>query len=242
VRPPITFRGLEKLVLTVTNLRRATPSTRIVRLSLGGARFTYAAGQVALLGIPGQAARMPYSIASAPDETTTDGYLEFLLRMESGGWGAHLAGLRRGSEMVVQGPLGTFVLPRDPEEREFLFVAGGTGIAPLRSMISQALLTRQRGKLHLLYSARTPLDFAYLSELKRHARHGRLELALTATREVPPRWRGERGRITSDHLARLVESPETLCFVCGPAAMVDDVPRMLVELGIERKRIRIEDW
>jgi ferredoxin-NADP reductase len=65
---------------------------------------------------------------------------------------------------------------------------------------------------------------------------------LTATREVPARWGGEQGRITSERLARLLETPETLCFVCGPAAMVDDVPRMLMNLGVERRRIRIEEW
>ena len=142
----------------------------------------------------------------------------------------------------MDGPVGSFVFPARPHERHLLFVAGGTGIAPLRAMIRHALQAKHPGTLHLLYSARTPLDFAYLTELKRDARLGRLELVLTATREMPGGWRGERGRITSERLARLVETPETLCFVCGPVAMVDDVPRMLMALGIDRKRIRIEEW
>jgi ferredoxin-NADP reductase len=165
------------------------------------------------------------------------------LKLESNGaWGPHLAGLKGGARLAVQGPVGTFVFPVRPSEHQFLFVAGGTGIAPLRSMICHAFDTRQPGRLHLLYSARTPLDFAYGSELKRYAREGRLELVLTATREVPAHWRGERGRITSERLGRLLETPETLCFVCGPAAMVDDVPRMLMNLGVEPTRIRIEEW
>ena len=57
--------------------------------------------------------------------------------------------------------MGNFVLPQQADERQFLFVAGGTGIAPLRSMIRQALATRLPGRLHLLFSARTPFDFAY---------------------------------------------------------------------------------
>ncbi|MGH9371830.1 MAG: FAD-binding oxidoreductase [Vicinamibacterales bacterium] len=233
---------MKTLVLTVRSIRRATPSTRMVRLSLEGARFPYTAGQAALIGVDGQAELAPYSIASAPGESRKRGSLEFLLKLESGGWGAHLTGLRRGSRVAVEGPIGSFVFPPRPKERHYLFVAGGTGIAPLRSMICHAFESRQRGRLHLLYSARTPSDFAYLPELKRYAREGRLDLALTATREVPPRWRGEHGRITSDLLVRLVETRETLCFVCGPAAMVDAVPRMLLNLGIDRKRIRIEEW
>ena len=185
---------------------------------------------------------VPYSIASAPEESHRGGYLEFLLKVEQDGWGAHLSGLRRGTRVAVRGPFGSFVFPSDPAERSFLFVAGGTGVAPLRSMVLHALLTGQPGRLNFLYSARTPLDFAYAPELRRYARDGRLQLVLTATREVPPRWRAERGRITAERLMPLLETPETLCFVCGPAPMVDDVPRMLLEGGVEPGRIRIEEW
>ena len=185
---------------------------------------------------------MPYSIASSPEETRQDHHLEFLLKLEPDGWGAHLAGLKRGARVSVRGPIGSFVFPPKPEEQHLLFVAGGTGIAPLRSMIRHAFHTRQGGHIRLLYSARTPHDFAYLTELRRYVREGRIELALNTTREVPPRWRGGRGRITRERLEPLVETPATLCFVCGPAAMVDEVPRMLNDLGVERRRIRIEEW
>ena len=195
-----------------------------------------------LLGASEQPDRVPYSIASAPIESAEHGYLEFLLKLERETWGAHLAGLRRGATVAVEGPFGSFVLPSRPAENQFLFVAGGTGIAPLRSMIVQAVKTGLPGRLHLLYSARTPSDFAYLSELQRLQRSGRLELALNATRQTSSRWRSERGRITEEQLSRLVEEPATLCFVCGPGAMVDEVPRMLVRLGVAERRIRIEEW
>ena len=228
--------------LQVSSIVRATPSARIVRVSLGGRAFPYQAGQAVLLGVANQPERIPYSIASAPEESAAGDYLEFLLKLEPDGWGAHLRGLRRGARIAVEGPFGSFVMPPAPVEQQFLFVAGGTGIAPLRSMIVQASAARIPGRLHLLYSARTPEDFAYLAELRRLARSGRLEMALNVTREMPARWRGERGRITEEQLASLVEDPATLCFVCGPAAMVDDVPRMLTHLGIAARRIRIEEW
>ena len=214
----------------------------MVRLDLSARTFAYQAGQAALLGVNGQAERVPYSISSSPEESAAGRYLEFLLKIEPDGWPPHLAGLRRGSEIAIEGPSGSFVFPRQPSERQFLFVAGGTGIAPLRSMIRHALQVGQRGRLHLLYSARTPRDFAYLADLRRLARAGQLELALNATREVSAGWRGERGRITQLQLARLLEEPETLCFVCGPAAMVEEVPRMLTQIGVAPRRIRIEEW
>jgi ferredoxin-NADP reductase len=231
------------LVLRVRSVRRATPSSCIVTLDLDGAPFPYRAGQVASLGPDAAVDPVPYSIASAPEETAIDSGLQFLIKFDSRGrWGDGFEPLRRGARVSVRGPSGSFVFPDAPAERRFLFIAGGTGIAPLRSMIKHAVLGERPGRIALLYSARTPQDFAYLPELRRMARQGELQLTTTATRELSVRWRGAQGRIAATQLTPLVESPETLCFVCGPAAMVSDVPPMLQALGIDRSRIRLEDW
>jgi NAD(P)H-flavin reductase len=233
----------DSLILRVSSVQRSTRSTRIVRLDLDGASFCYAAGQAASLGISGRHERIPYSIASAPEESRHFGRLEFLIKVEpSGRWGHQFDRLTRGMRLAVRGPYGRFTFPEHPAERRFLFIAGGTGIAPVRSMIRHVVLSRQPGRMRLLYSARTPGDFSYLPELRRMTREGVIELTLTATREVGARWRGERGRIVATRLALLVDQPETLCFVCGPSAMVTDVPLMLMELGVRSSRIRIEEW
>jgi ferredoxin-NADP reductase len=186
---------------------------------------------------------VPYSIASPPEDTARDGHIEFLIKVDAAGrWGSQFPRLRRGARLAIRGPSGTFVFPDRPRERRFAFIAGGTGIAPLRSMIRHAVAAKVPGQLRLLYSARTAHDFAYASELRTMAREGAIELSLTATREFPPRWRGGRSRITASQLALLVDDPATLCFVCGPAAMVDDVPPMLQALGVEQGRIRLEEW
>ena len=67
-------------------------------------------------------------------------------------------------------------------------------------------------------------------------------MSLTATREMTPRWRGARGRIVAAQLSALVDDADTLCFVCGPASMVAEVPLHLRELGMDRTRILLEDW
>jgi NAD(P)H-flavin reductase len=227
----------------ISSVRRATPSTRIVRVDLAGARFGYTAGQAATLGVPGLPGSVPYSIASAPAETARYGWLEFLIKVEtSGRWGHKFDRLARGMAVTIDGPYGTFTLPVKPRERRFLFIAGGTGIAPIRAMLRQIELARIPGRARVLYSARTRGDFPYLTELRRLMRERGVEVVLTATREIGEHWRGERGRIAAARLAALVDHPETLCFVCGPAAMVDDVPLMLSELGIARSRIRVEEY
>ena len=225
---------------TVISVRRATPSTRILRVQPDEA-FRYRAVQVAEIG-PEGATPVPYSIASAPEDTITDGAIEFLIKVHARErWGDHFDPLRRGQRLRLRGPLGRFTFPDQPAEREFLFIAGGTGIAPLRAMIRHARRTVS-GSFRLLYSARTPLDFAYRRELCGMARRGEIEITLTATRDVTDVWRGERGRIAQTQLAALIRTPETLCFVCGPASMVDEVPQMLRRLDIETSRIRIDEW
>jgi ferredoxin-NADP reductase len=233
----------DALVLTVQAVIPATPTSRIVRLDLGGAPFTFEAGQAALIGLADQDVRIPYSIASAPIETLETGSLDFLIKVEpSGRWGHQFDAVAPGMRLGIQGPFGSFIFPVQPQERHFLFIAGGTGIAPIRAMIRQALLRGQEGRMRLLYSAKTADDFAYLPELGDLATHHGLDLRLHVTREAPETWHGERGRITPSQLAPLIDDAATLCFICGPETMVAEVPRALMELGIDKARVKIEEW
>lgn len=225
---------------TVRRFQKVTPRSRILTLELAGARFPFAAGQAALIGLNGER-RKPYSIACAPEDAALGGVLDFLIGLDpSGVAGDHLAGVRRGSVLLVEGPVGAFRFPRRVHEPQILFVAGGTGIAPVRSMIRHALAVGYGGRVTLAYSARSDRDFAVLPELRRLARDGHLDLALTVTRNPSPRWRGERGRFTAARLGSLLDSRATLCFVCGPRALVDGVSTMLRSLGVSQTRIRVD--
>lgn len=226
------------LTLPVAGIRRATPTSRVVRLALDR-DFEFEPGQSALLGRHGQPDRRHYSIAVSPEIARRDRMLEFLVRTErDGSIGPHLDGIHRGDGVDVEGPLGRFVLPAAFDERACLFVAGGTGIAPIRAMLMRASALRGR-RLSLAYSARTSREFAYLKDLE-HMRRDGLRLLLTATREAPPSWKHDRGRLSHTRLSTLIESPDTLCFVCGPPALVEDVPQVLMKLGIDEGRIRTE--
>jgi ferredoxin-NADP reductase len=229
--------------LRVRSISRATPDSRIVRLDLGRSRLPYRAGQAVLLGLPGQGERRPYSIAGAPGDARAHGYLEFLIKTDlEGRFRPLLAGLRRGARVDVGRPAGSFVFPDAPREGRILFVAGGTGIAPLRAMLRHAIARRYTGRIGVLYSARTPRHFAYAAELGRLAARKRIELCLTVSRRADEGWAGRRGRIDESALAALVSAPATLCFVCGPAGLVAEVPPILERLGVPPRRIRIEKW
>jgi ferredoxin-NADP reductase len=229
------------LTLPIRDVLPATARARAVRIDLDGTRFPYLAGQAVLVGAHASERRKPYSIASAPEDADREGFLELLVGVEAdGGAGPHLT-LAPGALVDVEGPIGRFTFPVDPEERRFVFIAGGTGIAPLRAMLRHALHA-PRYQIGLLYSARTLGDFAYEQELRSLARAGRIELRQTVTRDVAPaEWTGTRGRIGRENLAPLVHDPATLCFICGPPALVEEMPRLLNELGVPPYRIRVEE-
>ena len=142
------------LTLAIREVLPATPRARIVRIELGGAPFDYAAGQAVLVGATGGPKR-PYSVAGSPEEARRDGCLELLVGVDASGKpGPHLI-LERGRPVSVEGPLGSFTFPPAPAERRFVFIAGGTGIAPLRAMLHHALSNPARADRPLLQRPHT---------------------------------------------------------------------------------------
>jgi ferredoxin-NADP reductase len=231
------------LTLPIREVVPATPRARIVRLGLDDQPFAYTAGQALLIGTHAGDKRRPYSIAGAPEDARRARELELLVGVDADGEaGPHLT-LEPGVEVDVEGPLGTFTFPEQPLEKHFIFIAGGTGIAPLRAMLRHVILGPiETHRVGLLYSARTPEEFAYEDEFQSLAASGAIEFRQTITRDSDRTWSGARGRIDRAALASLVHDAETLCFVCGPLAMVDEMPRLLGEIGIARAKIRIEEW
>jgi NAD(P)H-flavin reductase len=143
----------------------------------------------------------------------------------------------------VEGPFGGFTLPDTIGTERVLFVAGGTGIAPLRSMLDHLLRQRAAPKLSLLYSARRRDEFAFIEELRAHADAGTLELHQTVTREEGSDWAGRRGRIGRDHFEAVLHDPATtFCFACGPEALVRETVATLRALGVPDTNVRTESW
>lgn len=229
------------LTLPIREVLPATPRARIARVDLNGHAFDYAPGQAVSIASHGQEKRRPYSIAAAPEDARRDGWLELLIGVDAEGTpGAHLR-LEPGQLVDVDGPIGSFTFPPAPDERRFVFIAGGTGIAPLRAMMHRALHLPHRN-IGLFYSVRTPDEFAFEQELRGLAHAGEIELRQTVTRATDADWTGPRGRLNREALGELVHHPATLCFVCGPPALVDEMPKILAELGIPRERIKMEEW
>src|SRR5688572_5752900 len=197
-----------------------------------------------MIGAPGYQPRRPYSIACSPERAAETRMLELLIALESDGTlGAHVSGVSPGGTLDVEGPLGTFLFPLEPPPQRLVFVAGGTGIAPLRAMIDHIVRQGHAQPIALLYSARNADEFAFIGELRGHEKRGHLQLHQTVTRDDSTAWAGSRGRIGRSHFESVVHDPaQTLCFVCGPRAMVNESVSTLAALGVPAEAIRTEAW
>jgi NAD(P)H-flavin reductase len=239
------------LTIPLLHVEPVTPRTRLVTLDLNGHVFDFRPGQAVMIGAAGTQPHRPYSIACSPERAFETQKLEMLIALEADGTlGPHLPDTTPGTLIEVEGPLGTFFFPVDLPKERLLFVAGGTGIAPLRAMIDHVLRHKSglpavalaEAGISLLYSARNSQEFAFNEELRGHEERGRLELHCTVTRDDTS-WAGGRGRIGRSHFERVLHDPaNTMCFVCGPRTLVNESVTTLSALGVRADAIRTEEW
>lgn len=231
------------VTVPIASATPATPRSALLTLDLRDVPFTFKAGQAIVIGDHRQTVRRPYSIACSPEQTALAHTLELLVGIDAAGAaGPHLPSLAPGTAIDVEGPVGTFTFPDAPGQARLLFVGGGTGIAPLRAMMDHAMRAHAAARIALLYSARRAEEFAFIDELRAHAASGGLELHQTVTRDDEG-WQGDRGRVGRAHFEAVLHEPaNTLCFICGPPAMVTESVATLAGLGVDPSAIRIEQW
>ena len=230
------------ITVAVRQITRATPRIRILNLDLRATPFAFAAGQAVMLGLNGSPLRKPYSIASAPWEVSKSWIMQVLVQVEdSGGLDPHLELASPGTLLDLEGPFGAFGLP-ERVDRPLLFVAGGTGIAPLRSMLIEHLSRPARNPAALIYSARAVDEFAFRPEFSALESAGRIATYFTVTREESLDWQGRRGRISESLLKEALPSTDSICLVCGPPELVNDTRSLLQTLGVSADQILVERY
>ena len=153
-----------------------------------------------------------------------------------------LSAMSEGAEIVINGPVGKLTLPED-QGRPAVFLAGGIGITPFRSMVLEATRNNSDQQIFLFYSNRRVADAAFfdeLVELENRNPHYKFIPTLTAAEQE---WQGETGHINREMIARYVtDLSEPIYYVAGPAAMTDALKNMLEEAGIITDNIRSEKF
>ena len=194
--------------------------------------FDYRPGQFAMLSLWGSG-EAPFSIASSRRDSDT---MEFSVK-RTGGFTDQMHLLQPGAEVGVRGPFGNGFDVEAARGADLVFVAGGIGLAPLRSLVHEVLSRRRDfGRVVLLYGARSPADLVYLDELKRLGSRPDLRVELTV--DVGDKnWTGHVGVVPE----LVKKAPEDFsgwtAYVCGPPIMIKFTAQALLDRGIELSRL-----
>jgi NAD(P)H-flavin reductase len=194
--------------------------------------FTFEPGQVGQLSALG-IGESTFVINSPP---TRMDYLQFSV-MRAGEVTTGLHGLAAGDKVGVRAPLGNHFPYESMKGKDIVFVGGGIGMAPLRTLLLFMLDNRaDYGKIRLLYGARSPADMAFSAELPEWLSRKDLETTLTIDREAEG-WEHRVGLIPNVLLEMAPKPENAVAITCGPPIMIKFTLEALKKLGFADEQI-----
>jgi NAD(P)H-flavin reductase len=220
-------------LLRINDETADTKTFELVDLS-GGKPFTFRPGQCAMLGVPGVGEAM-FSIASSP--TDKNGF-DFSIKAV-GSLTHHLHALVPDTPLTIRGPLGTpFPVTGELKGKNLLFIAGGIGIAPLRSVIRYVFGNRgDYGAADIVYGARSAADLVYLKEMQDEWTKQTLTRVHLTIDRPEEGWNGHVGFVPS-YIKELAPGGENkIALVCGPPVMIKYSVEALLALGFTKPQI-----
>ena len=219
----------------VTEIRKDTPDVKTFRVVTpdGKKAFEHKPGQCAMLSVPGVGEGM-FSITSSP---TQEEYMEFSIK-KCGCLTSWLHAIEPGQMITIRGPYGNgFPVDTELKGKNLLFIAGGIGLAPLRSVINYVLDNRaDYGTVDILYGSRSADDLVQLKEIQEvWMKAEGVNVYLTIDREQEG-WDGHVGFVPS-YLKEIGFDTNKTALVCGPPIMIKFVLAGLEELGFSREQV-----
>ena len=223
------------MIGVVTKIRVDTPDVKTFRVvGLDGEKpFEHIPGQCAMLSIPGVGEAM-FSITSSP---TNKEYQEFSIK-KCGQLTDYLHSLEVGDEITVRGPYGNHFPVEDKlKGKNLLFIAGGIGLAPLRSVINYVLDNRSDyGTVDILYGSRSKDDLVQLKEIQDvWMKTEGVNVYLTIDREQEG-WDGHVGFVPA-YLKELGFDTNKTALLCGPPIMIKFCLASLIEMGFSKEQV-----
>jgi len=223
------------LPLIITRVREQARITRSFDLRVKGStanhRVDFVPGQVAILRVPNHNPAY-FAFASAPGDPD----LEVLVKQKVGASRA-IYDMHEGETIDLVGVTGHGFKLEEQKQRDLVFVAMGTGVAPLRSALRHVLKRKHDfGRLVVLYGARTPDDFCYRDETDAWEDAG-VELRQVISRPDGHDWSGPTGYVQTllDNVLPSLQSPVAL--ICGSKEMIDQTRERLGKMGFKPEEI-----
>ena len=226
---------LMPLVGVVTDIRQDTPDVKTFRVNApgGGKVFEHIPGQCAMLSVPGAGEGM-FSITSSP---TNEAFMEFSIK-KCGCLTSWLHQMEVGQEIGIRGPYGNgFPVDTAFKGKDMLFIAGGIGLAPLRSVINYCRDKRaDYGEIDIVYGARSMDDLVDYREIidEWMADEG-IHVHLTIDRPQEG-WAGHVGFVPN-YVKELGFDTKKTAIICGPPIMIKFTLAGLTELGFDKTQV-----
>jgi ferredoxin-NADP reductase len=232
--------------MTLVDRQRIARGTMTFWFDTNGSDYDFRAGQHAdfafmhpPIGDESDNSRT-FSLANSPHDA---GLVMIAMRMRETGFKTALMSAALGTKFRVSRPRGSFTLHKD-FARPAVFLAGGIGITPVRSILDWAAQERLPHKLYLFYSNREAVDAAFLEELQALAvRNPRFTLIPTVTGLTYSAWPYETGHINRGMLSRyLVGLNKPVFYIAGPSGMVTAMTDLLRSSEVSDDDIRTEEF
>ena len=227
--------ALVPMLGVVTDIRRDTPDVKTFRVQAldGGKCFEHIPGQCAMLSIPGVGEAM-FSITSSP---TVREYQEFSIK-KCGCLTSWLHQMDVGQQITIRGPYGNgFPVEGDLKGKDLIFIAGGIGLAPLRSVINYVRANRDNyGTVDVVYGARSAEDLVDIDEIQHEwTKTPGVNVHRTIDR-AQEGWDGHVAFVPA-FVTELGFDPNKTVLVCGPPVMIKFTLKALMEQGFKRNNV-----
>ncbi len=219
----------------VTDIRTDTPDVKTFRVNApeGGKCFEHMPGQCAMLSMPGVGEAM-FSITSSP---TNKEFMEFSIK-RCGGLTEWLHQMEVGQQITIRGPYGhAFPVETALKGKDLLFIAGGIGLAPLRSVIDYCLANRANyGKIDIVYGSRSADDLVDIDQIRNEWAHAEnVDVHLTIDRPQDG-WDGHVGFVPA-YVKELNFDTNKTALLCGPPIMIKFTLASLQEMGYDKTQV-----
>lgn len=211
----------------ITLIKDLTPDTKLFRLNLKN--FKFLPGQFVMLSILGYG-EGPFSITSSP---TKNRHIDLTIR-KVGRLTQAIFDKSVGDEVFIRGPYGNGFPITKLRGKNLIIISGGCGLAPMRSVIQYQLGTNFFSNLQILYGARTSQDILFSEEIDSWRK--KIETIITVDKS-DKNWRGNTGLITNLITSKIIQTDNSVAFICGPPVMYDTVTKKLISMGLSENQI-----
>jgi NAD(P)H-flavin reductase len=233
---------MPRFTTTVFENIQKTPTVKAIRLKFDGkVPFNFTAGQYMFIHVLKNNSPFlkPYSIASTPSQKD---YVEFIIKhVENGFVSTYMTTRKSGDKVEMSGPIGRFVL-REPIMNDLVFVAVGSGLSSLWSMMQRVWEIGTDKKVWLFFGNRTEDEIIYKEVIEGWAKEHPNFKYIPVVSQPSNEWKGEVGHVQDAMKKYLKNTGNIEIYICGLFKMVEEVKTLAIQMGFDPNRIYFEKY